>query len=271
MHRVISAEAALLALALLNYADDEGRFEADVDQLKALLFTCRTLTKPIPELLEELAQPKVDWLTLYPSTINGEEVTIGQVVNFKRHQVISRPKKSSFPGPKKVSITDSSMINHGSIMESSQQDEMINHGGVILPCTGEGRKERNEGRKECTPSRSDDAVAFEPPTLEQIRDYGAKHDIPAECCEKFFWNGDRDGWLDERQRPMVRWASSLHGYAVSWKANLKNAGVGTSGGVKSSEKNAAALSRLEAQVDAEEDPEKRRALRERIRELGGVA
>src|SRR2546430_16753125 len=97
MHRRISEPSALLALGLLNWSDDEGRFEADPVQIEKQLFPYRKLSVPIATALAELVS--VGWCVLYSGRVDGEVLALGQVVNFSRHQVINKVRKSALPAP----------------------------------------------------------------------------------------------------------------------------------------------------------------------------
>lgn len=80
----------LMALALLNLADDEGYFYADP-------ITVRNFARPFDEssskttgILLELS--RVGWIEVRE---HPEQGSVGLVVNFLKHQVISHPKPST--------------------------------------------------------------------------------------------------------------------------------------------------------------------------------
>jgi hypothetical protein len=107
MHRKLSEFEALLALALLNFADDEGRLTVCPWTIKALLLTHREKTAAeIQAAIEALA--KVEWLTLYKGVVDGEEVPMAVVTKFADHQVVSKPRPSSLPAPPRGSKKASS-------------------------------------------------------------------------------------------------------------------------------------------------------------------
>jgi hypothetical protein len=97
MHKRLSVSASLLAAALLDYADDEGRFEAEGERIRGILVPSIKLGSGVRELLEELAA--LDWVALYAVNFEGIEVEVGQICAFELHQVIQRPKPSLLPGP----------------------------------------------------------------------------------------------------------------------------------------------------------------------------
>ena len=85
----ISETAVLLAIGLLNYADDEGYFNANEELIKAALFPLRKLSKPVERALSELES--IGWVALYDG---GDGKSYGCVSNFRAHQVISHPRAS---------------------------------------------------------------------------------------------------------------------------------------------------------------------------------
>jgi hypothetical protein len=83
-----SIEAQLLAVRILNFADDEGYFKAHPALIKASCFPLIESLN-IPVMLRELS--KVGYLRLGTGT-DGKEY--GQVVNFLKHQSINKPYPS---------------------------------------------------------------------------------------------------------------------------------------------------------------------------------
>jgi hypothetical protein len=76
-------EARLLAIALLNYVDREGRCEDRPARIKAALFPYETDRDfDIESNLSELASPKVDYLVRYE--VGGKKYL--QIKNFLKHQ-----------------------------------------------------------------------------------------------------------------------------------------------------------------------------------------
>lgn len=79
----------LLALALLNWADDEGYFMANPAILRGSLFPFLDDSKKIPRSLSELTC--VGWIDLGKDS-QGRDV--GRVRNFSKHQRVDKPKPS---------------------------------------------------------------------------------------------------------------------------------------------------------------------------------
>lgn len=79
----------LLAIALLNWADDEGYFPASVHLVRGSVMPFEDDSAKILRALDELSQ--CGWIDLGKGP-DGRQV--GRVVNFSRHQKIDRPNRS---------------------------------------------------------------------------------------------------------------------------------------------------------------------------------
>jgi len=86
---LVSSEAALLAIGILNHSDDEGYFNANPKLLEADVFPLRDLSRTTTVLIQELSE--IGYLDLFLGT-DGKQY--GKVKNFERHQVINKPKPS---------------------------------------------------------------------------------------------------------------------------------------------------------------------------------
>lgn len=85
----ISESACLLAIGLLNYADDEGYFNANPKLIKAAIFPIRETSSSIPVLLQELSN--CGYISLF-SAQNGKH--FGLINNFTKHQVVNKKTPS---------------------------------------------------------------------------------------------------------------------------------------------------------------------------------
>lgn len=85
----LSEPACLLAIGLLNYADDEGYFNANPKLIKAAVFPIREPSVPIPVLIRELSN--CGYLSMF-STPDGKQ--FGLITNFLKHQVVNKSKSS---------------------------------------------------------------------------------------------------------------------------------------------------------------------------------
>lgn len=82
-------ETHMLAGALLNYADDEGYFNANPKLIEGALFPVRDLSQTLPVMLRELSG--IDYIRV---KIASDSRAYGVVVNFLDHQAISHPRRS---------------------------------------------------------------------------------------------------------------------------------------------------------------------------------
>lgn len=89
----LSVEARLMYIGLWNYADDSGRFLADPRLIKAAVFPIDDNFPPerVYGILRELSGSGrvIVWMC------DGE--MYGEIPNFRKHQVINKPGKSSLP------------------------------------------------------------------------------------------------------------------------------------------------------------------------------
>jgi hypothetical protein len=86
---LVSPEACLLALGLLNHCDDEGYFNANPKLVESDIFPLRDLKVKTTVLLQELS--KIGYLLVFQGS-DGK--TYGCVKNFEKHQVINKKTPS---------------------------------------------------------------------------------------------------------------------------------------------------------------------------------
>lgn len=85
----ISPEAALLAIGLLNHADDEGYFNAHPKLIESDIFPLRELSRPITVMVDELF--RIGYIQLFEG-VDGKRY--GHIYNFSKHQVINKKNPS---------------------------------------------------------------------------------------------------------------------------------------------------------------------------------
>jgi len=86
---IISSEACLLAIGLLNHCDDEGYFNANPKLIESDVFPLRELSKKTTVLLQELSG--IGYLDIF----EGDDGKIyGHITNFEKHQVINKKTPS---------------------------------------------------------------------------------------------------------------------------------------------------------------------------------
>jgi len=104
-----SEPARLLAIGLLNLADDEGFFNANPKLLQSQIFPLTEPSVNIHTLITELSN--IGYIITQKGTDNK---TYGLIRTFLKHQNINRPNKS------KISIlvkfTEHSLSNHGALI-----------------------------------------------------------------------------------------------------------------------------------------------------------
>jgi len=81
--------ARLLALALLNYSDDDGYFLANPILIRGACFPFLDDSKKIPRSIQELSE--IGFLEI-GSLDDGRQV--GKIINFRKHQRIDKPQLS---------------------------------------------------------------------------------------------------------------------------------------------------------------------------------
>lgn len=90
---MLPAETRLLALGLLNWADDEGYFLANPALIRGALFPFDDNSTNIRRGLEQLQ--KAGYIAL---GMSDDQRAIGRVVNFGKHQRVDRPQPSQIKG-----------------------------------------------------------------------------------------------------------------------------------------------------------------------------
>lgn len=117
----------MFAAAILNYADDEGYFNANPGLIKGAIFPLRDPSVSIQCMLIELSN--IDYLRIAKGS-DGREY--GFVVKFSEHQRVNRPTPSKYKCL--ADFTECSVSAHGIITDAS------------LPEQGTGNREEEQGR-----------------------------------------------------------------------------------------------------------------------------
>jgi hypothetical protein len=116
-------DTRILALGLLNLADDEGYFSADTDYIRgAVLF--REDSSNVRRMLDELSRS--GWITLCGSA----ERPIGRVVHFRKHQRVDRPQPSRL---KQYALDESSTNDRRALDDQSTQEQGKESNTPIVP------------------------------------------------------------------------------------------------------------------------------------------
>lgn len=109
----VTETARLVAIGLLNLADDEGFFNANIRLIECSLFPLTEPSMSIHECLKQLVN--IGYLEV-KNTADGK--SYGHVVNFTKHQKVNRPTASKIKhlftdNNELTDITEGSLSNHG--------------------------------------------------------------------------------------------------------------------------------------------------------------
>ena len=175
----------MLAAALLNYADDDGYFNANHRLIKGELFPLRELSVSIPEALSMLSE--IGYLRFGDGV---DSKRYGQIIKFCDHQVINRKTESKI---KNIEIAwDDSRITHGSLSDDSHL---------------EGKGKEGKGKDQERAIARDDSPSFEGTVVRlNSRDFAKwvkafpKLDLFGELTARDAWltkapPGDRENWF----------------------------------------------------------------------------
>jgi hypothetical protein len=105
----------LLALALLNYVDDEGYFQANPAIIRGAVFPFMEGSVRIHGALIELS--RIDYIQL---ATDKHGRSYGRIVNFQKHQKINRPTASKIKTC--VEFSEGSVRAHGVLSEGSRTE-----------------------------------------------------------------------------------------------------------------------------------------------------
>lgn len=138
----LSPFTRLLAIALLNVADDEGYFEADVALIRGDVFPFEKDCVNIHGGLTELS--RIGYVEIREHSSKGQ---IGLILAFQKHQVINRPSPS-----KLRKFFDESTVN-----TRENSDSVKTHGGLTddsLLEQGTGNREKEGEHDICSESQA---------------------------------------------------------------------------------------------------------------------
>lgn len=128
-------DTRILALGLLNLADDEGYFDADPDYIRgSVLF--REDSSNVRRMLDELSRS--EWITLCGTA----ERPIGRVVNFRKHQRVDRPQPSRL---KQYALVEDSSNDRRALDDASTTEQGTGKGkeSPIVPASGDDSAEED--------------------------------------------------------------------------------------------------------------------------------
>jgi hypothetical protein len=152
----LSEHARLLAIALLNHADDEGYFLANVALVRSACFPFEDDSTNVRRSIGELSS--IGYIAIREA--HGK--TIGHVVKFREHQRIDRPQKSKLA----EQFEQFSAVNTAkeSFDEHSTNDRRIVDDGSLLERKGTGKGKENScaevGKQPTAPAFDPNACRF---------------------------------------------------------------------------------------------------------------
>ena len=129
-------ETQLLAIALLNIADDEGYFMADPHLVRG---SCRPYDDSTRKTIAALSALKqIKYITI---TLTETSVPIGKINNFLKHQKIDRPSDS------KIKLLLDSTKSSRNIADASKK-ALQSISDDSSPEQGTGNREQGTGNKD---------------------------------------------------------------------------------------------------------------------------
>jgi hypothetical protein len=194
----------LLAIGLLNYADDEGYFNANPALIRAALFPLREDSSSIPVALQDLS--KQGFVALYSA---GDGRKYGNIVNFLKHQVINKPNKS------KIKELCAGVVP---IPEDSRSDTVALQVGTGIREQG---MDQGTGREVAdAPAAEPSVKASRPPSLEDWLAH-CKETYPAwprADAETAWWHYESVGWKRPKGLPIVKWKGCAVTCHKNWES-----------------------------------------------------
>lgn len=173
----VSETAMLLAIGLLNHADDEGYFKANPALIRAAVFPLREPSVSIQCALDELSN--IRFVVLFEGS-DGK--AYGMVRKFADHQKVNRPTPSKIKPL--LPLTESSVIPHGALTGGKEQG------------TGKGTGNR-EGESDASASACGPSG---PPQCPQSEIVDLYHECLPELTHHKTWDGARADNLRARWR-----------------------------------------------------------------------
>lgn len=162
----LPAFTRLVAIAILNVADDDGYFEADPLLIRGDVFPYEQDYGSITVALRELSG--IGYVVFRTCSEKGE---IGYIPNFKKHQVINKPGKSKL----KEMYENSQVIEQ--LPDHSGSATVVLREGYVLE-QGTGNREKEQGDSPA-PSRASLSVEEQKSKKKPKPDF-SEHPLPKE-------------------------------------------------------------------------------------------
>lgn len=187
----VSDFARLLAIALLNYCDDDGYFLSNPIIIRGACFPFLDDSKKILRSLQELS--KIGYIDL-GKLDNGKDV--GRIPNFRKHQRVDKPQPSKF---KEKSQFQERSENAPRIVEE-HSDSILGGNGM------EGNGMEIEGKR----IRGKKTNAFAPPTLEEVKQYCKEQNYKFFDCERYLNLRNSNNWVKSNGKKVLDWKNDVN-------------------------------------------------------------
>lgn len=209
----LTEHARLLAIALLNHADDAGYFKANAYLVRAACFPFDEDSTNVLGSLQELSS-----IGFIEVRSDGEK-QVGRVCKFREHQRIDKPGASKLEdafnaiGPQITGTQSDSTNVLGGLSEDSTNTPRLEQG------TGNRETEQGMGTGKrkgtanavsvCVPKRGKPKRSMgEPPTVEQVADYCAEKHYHVDAVA-FVAHYQSNGWKQASGNPIVDWRAAV--------------------------------------------------------------
>ncbi len=214
-----SDAAKLLAIGLLNYADDEGFFYADARMVRAALRPLDEDSTNVRRALDDLS--RIGYLSLREHPSHG---SIGHVSSFLEHQRIDRATPSVIRGlftacaPQVVAPQ-----NANSLDEHSTNTRRTLDGHSLLEGKGKEGKGRDIGAgRKPAPKARNPASLSKPADADEAVSYFVAEGSTDEQGRTFFDHFEANGWRQGGKTAMKDWRAA----ARNW---IRRSGTATRG------------------------------------------
>ena len=182
-------ETTLLAIGLLNHADDEGYFNAHPKLIESDVFPLRELSRSVTVMLDELHS--IGYIEVFKGA-DGKRY--GHIVNFSKHQVINKKN------PSKIKDLCGVQENYGTTT-------------VVLPVGKEWKGMEEEKKKE--PTTRGTRLSADATLSPEYRDFCQK--TRPELNPDQLFEGFRDYWIAQPGQKGVK----LDWFAT-WRTWVRN-------------------------------------------------
>lgn len=183
----VSEPARLLAIGILNQADDEGFFKSNPMLLKAAVFPLCEPSMSIQGMINELSN--IGYIKL---CVGSDGKQYGLVRNFNNHQKVNRPSPSKIKGL--CNFNDNSVNPH----------ELLT-GGKERKGTGKGTGNREHEESATKRKR------FSPPSFQDVSDYFFEKSGNSANAQKFIDFYESKGWMVGKNK-MKDWKASVRNW-----------------------------------------------------------